>query len=117
MTQKAFTGADGEFGYFVYSPDIMGYGPRYAFEYVSSVNTKKGYILEKKPITYLLIEPAAKNNQYTSESIWKLHKIHIYSEPDQVFNFPNGYKLERHILGDQDYLPFDPGINPGLHYR
>ena len=116
--QTAFEGEEKEFGYFIYSPDILGYGPRYAMEYARKVNNKNGFAFEKKPVTYLLIEPPARDNPFTSEEKWKLYQIHIYSEPVMVKTFENGYKLEKHLLtDDQLTVPFDPGINPGLHYR
>lgn len=115
--QVAYQGPEKEFGYFVYSPDILGYGPRYAMEYARSIYKKSGYAFEKKPITYLLIEPPARDNPFTSEEIFKLYKVHIYSTPVMTEEFPSGYKIEKYVLGEDDYLPFDQGINPGLFYR
>ncbi|OGG13753.1 hypothetical protein A2875_02415 [Candidatus Gottesmanbacteria bacterium RIFCSPHIGHO2_01_FULL_46_14] len=107
-----------EFGYFIYSPDILGYGPRYAMEYAKKVYDKNGFGYQKKPITYLLIEPPARDNPFTSEEKWKLYQIHIYSTPVMVKTFDNGYKVEKHLLNAGEIVvPFDPGINPGLHYR
>lgn len=113
-----YQGEEKEFGYFIYSPDILGYGPRYAMEYAKKVYNKNGFGFEKKPITYLLIEPLARDNPFTSEEKWKLHQIHIYSEPIMVKTFESGYKVEKHLLTDEELtVDFDPGINPGLHYR
>jgi len=114
----AYGGDEEEFGYFIYSPDILGYGSRYAMEYAATVYQKNGFGFEKKPVTYLLIEPPARDNPFTSEEKWKLHQIHIYSEPVMVKKFDNGYKVEKHLLTPEEMaVPFDPGVNPGLHYR
>lgn len=116
--ESIYQGEEKEFGYFIYSPDILGYGPRYAMEYAGKVNNKNGFAFEKKPVTYLLIEPPARDNPFTSEEKWKLYQIHMYSEPVMVKTFDSGYKLEKHVLTkDELNVGFDPGINPGLHYR
>lgn len=116
--KTAYQGNEKTFGYFVYAPDILGYGPRYAMEYASRVYNKKGFASEKKPITYLFIEPPARNNPFTSEQKWKLYQIHIYSKPVMSKTFENGYKIEKHLLTQSELnIPFDQGINPGLHYR
>jgi len=115
---EAYKGEEEEFGYFIYSPDILGYGPRYAMEYAKKVYNKNGFGFEKKPITYLLIEPPARDNPFTSEVNWKINQIHIYSKPVMVKQFENGYKLEKHLLTEEEIaVGFDPGINPWLHYR
>ena len=107
-----------EFGYFVYAPDIVGYGPRYAMEYAGHVYNKKGFAFEKKPITYLFIEPAARNNPFTSKDKWKRDQIHITSVPEFTRSFYNGYSYEKHILtAEEQKQTFDPGVNPGLFYR
>lgn len=114
----AYQGRENEFGYFIYSPDVLGYGPRYAMEYASKVFGKKGFSYVKKPVTYLLIEPAARNNSFTSEINWKINQIHIYKKPVMVKIFASGYKLEKYLLSDDELsVGFDPGVNPNLHYR
>lgn len=108
----------GEFGYFVYAPDIVGYGPRYAMQYANRMNGNRGRAFEKKPITYLFIEPAARNNAFTSKDKWKRDQIHITSTPTLTKSFYCGYTYERHELTeDEQKQTFDPGVNPGLHYR
>lgn len=106
------------YGYFVYAPDIVGYGPRYAMHYANKMHGGRGLAFEKKPITYLFIEPAARNNPFTSNDKWKRDQIHITSIPTLSQSFYCGYSYERHILSDEEQKqPFDPGVNPGLHYR
>ncbi len=117
-TSTLVKGEEGEFGYFVYAPDIVGYGPRYAMHYANRMNGNHGRAFEKKPVTYLFIEPAARNNAFTSKDKWKRDQIHITSTPTLERTFYNGYSFERHELTeDEQKQPFDPGVNPGLHYR
>jgi len=118
IASSVYKGKEQEFGYFVYAPDIVGYAPRYALEYAGKVFPKKSTAFERKPITYLIIETPAENNSYTSEAIWKTSQIHFDKSPSEVYTFPNGYKVEKYYLDDSELsVPFDPGINPGLHYR
>lgn len=113
-----YRGKESEFGYLIYSPDILGYGPRYAMEYAGTVYKKSGYSFAKKPVTYLLIEPPAPNNSFTSEQIWKWNAIHIYKQPVEIKKFANGYKIEKYLLFDEELtVGVDPNINPGLFYR
>jgi hypothetical protein len=117
-TSTLFKNESEVFGYFVYAPDIVGYGPRYAMHYANKTNGNSGTAFEKKPITYLFIEPAARNNSFTSKDKWKRDQIHITSTPTITQSFYCGYSYERHILTDDEQKQtFDPGVNPGLHYR
>lgn len=117
-TSSLYRGEPDEFGYFVYSPDIMGYGPRYVMEYTGRVYHKNAYAFVKKPITYLFIEPAARNNPYTSKDKWKQDQIHVTSTPVLTRYFFNGYSYEKHLLTPEEQKePFDPGVNPGFFYR
>jgi hypothetical protein len=118
VASSVYKGEEKEFGYFVYAPDIMGYSPRYALDYAGRVSDKKATAFERKPITYLVIETPAENNPFTSETIWKTSQIHFYKTPIETRTFPNGYKVEKYSLDNSELsVPFDPGINPGLHYR
>lgn len=117
-TSSLFAQNDNNFGYFVYAPDIVGYGPRYAMEYANKVSGKNAEAFVKKPVTYLFIEPAARNNSFTSKDKWKRDQIHITSIPTLTKSFYCGYSYERHELSEAEQKQtFDPGVNPGLHYR
>jgi hypothetical protein len=116
--KTVFRGNETTLGYFVYAPDIMGYGPRYALDYARKFTPKKVLPFSKQPVTYLILEPDYKGNIYTSGSIFRLYQIHIYKKPLESKTFKNGYTVEKYQLTDAEMaLPFDPGINPGLHYR
>lgn len=118
VASSVYKGEEKELGYFVYAPDIMGYSPRYALEYASTIFHKTATAFERKPVTYLVIEPPAENNPFTSETIWKISQIHFYATPAETHTFPNGYKVEKYYLENSELsVPFDPGVNPGLHYR
>lgn len=105
-----------DFGYFVFSPDIMAYEPRFAMEYWKRMLVKsKVAIFEKKPVIYVVIAP--RNGTYMTHD-WIKMKLNIVSEPAQTWKFPSGYTIEKYALTPKEMaVPFDPGINPGLFYR
>jgi len=49
---------------------------------------------------------------------WITNQLKIKSDPVFVKNYDNGYKLEKYLLTDAETkVPFDFGIDPGLHFR
>lgn len=118
VAETVYSGQEKEFGYFVYAPDIMGYGPRYAMDYARTVYAKNGFAFEKKPVTYLVLEPNALQTLFTSRKKFHEEKIHITKTPLQSREFENGYLIEKYNLSPEETaVAFDAGINPGLHYR
>lgn len=43
VAQKVFDGSEKEFGYFIFTPDLYGYSPRYALNYYQKQNLQKKY--------------------------------------------------------------------------
>ncbi len=118
MASKVFDGKDREFGYFVYSPDVVAYKPKYAMRYVKERSAKSAYYFQKKPVTYLVIAPPAKSNPYMEDAWWRINLLHIAKEPDSVKKFPNGYKIERYLLSKEEIgVPVEPNIDPGIFFR
>lgn len=119
MSSQVFQGKEKEFAYFVYTPDIIGYGPKYALYYQQNVYRNKiAHPLDKKQITYIIIAPPAPNNPYQNYNWWKENRINITKRPSAVINFENGYKIEKYNLTDDEIkVPFDRGIDPGLGFR
>lgn len=119
MSQKVFAGEEKEFGYFVYTPDIIGYSPKYALFYQQKVSRdKKANYLTKNKVTYIVVAPPAIDNPYLSYKWWKEERIKITKDPKVVYTFPNGYKIEKYILTDEEVkVPFDKGVDPGLGFR
>lgn len=115
---KIFEGKEDELGYFVYSPDVVAYEPKYAVLYNAEKSGKKYYYFQKKPITYLFIQPPPRNNPYMKEDYWIKNQLNIDASPSAVILFPNGYQLQKYELSDEQIaVPFDPSIDPGLHFR
>lgn len=117
-SRKIFEGNEKELGYFIYSPDVFGYEAKYAALYNAEHSGKASHYFQKKPVTYLLIQPPPKDNPYMKEGFWIKHQIRIDSSPSAVINFPNNYKIMKINLKKEEIeAPYDPAINPGLHFR
>ncbi len=119
MTRKVFSGPEKEFGYFVYSPDILAYEPKYAMFYMSTrYKNKKVYSFKKMPVTYVIAAPHPPADPFMLDSWWRIHQVNMVKEPEQKIEFDNGYKIEKYTLTPQEQqVYFDPAIDPGLHFR
>lgn len=119
MASQVYSGKEKEFGYFVYTPDTIAYSPKYALQYEQHLFTdKKSYYFTKKSITYIVVAPPAPDNPYLSYSWWKKVRLRIDNKPISIYTFPNGYKIEKYKLSDEEVkIPFDEGIDPGLNFR
>lgn len=114
LSQKVYQGKEETFGYFIFSPDSFAYQPKYAMLYTDSLFDKKVYSFEKKPITYIIAAP----HPYMKDKWWKENQINIVKEPELTISYPNGYKIEKYQLTEEEItIPFDPSINPGIHFR
>jgi hypothetical protein len=122
MVKSIFDDAgDKEFGFFVRAPDIFGYASKYPFLYWKSryVNTKP-YTYEKKPITYIVIEPAPKGYEHMNDEYawWIKNKLMISTLGAQLESYPNGFRVEKFILSDEEInTPIEPGINDWVYFR
>jgi hypothetical protein len=120
LGQKVFAmGSEKEFGYFVWTPDKFAYAPRYGMVYAGRINpAKKSYLFMKKPVTYLIFSPALVGDTAVDGQFWKTHSITITKQPQSVFTFPNGYRIERYELTPTEAAtPFDPTQDMGIHFR
>jgi len=118
VAQNTYDNAPHTFGYFVYSPDVLGYGPRYAMRFTDRLSNKTAYAFEKQPVTYLVIAPPPRNNPFMKDEWWRKNQVGILSDPLTIQKFENGYKIESYNLTEEEIqIPYDPSINPGLHFR
>ncbi len=119
MVQETFSQKEKTVGFFVYTPDTLGYAIKYATKYtVRQLKNKEASYLTKKPIIYLFVEPPPTNNIYMLEGWWIENKLRINKKPIAIKKYPNGYKVETYALSDEERkTPTDPLIDPGLHFR
>lgn len=111
IAEKVFTDPESEFGYFIFTPDLYGYSPRYALDFYQKKINKKVYPYQKKAITYLVIAPppiygrdpnSIWYQKNTNSDIWKINDIKITKEPVNKILFDNGFIIEKYILSDEE---------------
>ena len=118
MAKRVFEGKEKEFGYFVYSPDVLAYEPKYAMFYQQKQTGKSAFSFQKKPITYLFIAPPPANNPFMKDDWWVRNQVKMGSSFSAEIKFNNGYKIQKYKLSDEEIkIPFDPSIDPGIHFR
>jgi len=106
--EKVFNDSKKEFGFYIFTPDLYGYSPRYAMNYFQKITKdKKSYPFDKKAETYLLIAPppeygkdpngvwAQKN---VNSSSWKQNDVRIDKNADEITRFANGFSIEKFNL-------------------
>jgi hypothetical protein len=118
VAEEVFDSPDQTFGYFVYAPDIVGYGPKYAMRYYAENSSKDAYYFQKKRVTYLTVEQPPSSQPDIKDEWWRINKLRIEKDPVKIKTFPNGYKVERYVLSiKEEAIPPASDIDPGLHFR
>jgi len=119
VAQKILSDKDNGFGYFIYTPDFYGYGPKYAYAYAKSLHPEKTvYLFQKKPVTYIVVEPPPELRPELTSEYWKKSMIKIESVPENVDSLPNGFKIEKYKLKQKEIdTPVDPQATDWIHFR
>jgi hypothetical protein len=119
VAAKFYSANEKQFGYFVYTPDVIAYGPKYALAYEAKLHPliKASYI-DKQPITYVVVAPQALDNPFITYKWWKENTINIRTNPVSVINFSNGYKIEKYNFTKEEIeAPYNHTFDPGLGFR
>lgn len=121
VAESIFEGPEKDFGYFIFTPDLYGYSPRYALNFYQKQDLQKEvHPYLKREIIYLLIAPPPEYGKdpnsiwyqkNTNSNIWKSNDVRITGNPDTIISFKNGFVIEKHKLSDQE-IKVDP--NPYL---
>lgn len=121
VARSVFKSDENEFGYFIFTPDLYGYSPRYALDFYQKQNTKKRVTpYQKQRITYLIIAPPPEygkdpNSVWYQKNInsnsWKINDVKITAEPLSKISFKNGFVIEKYHLSE-DEIKIEP--NPYL---
>lgn len=118
MSSSVFNGNEKEFGYFVYSPDVVAYEEKYAMDYISRTTDKKTFRSQKKQITYLIMAPPPPNNPYMKSDWWIKNVVKIKNKPISSTSYQNGYVVEKYVLSlEEQKIQPDPNLDPGLTFR
>ncbi|MDO8573340.1 MAG: glycosyltransferase family 39 protein [Candidatus Daviesbacteria bacterium] len=112
VAEKVFERGESEFGYFIFTPDLYGYSPRFALNYYQKRNKEKRiFPYQKKAVTYLVIAPPPVYGQdpnsiwyqkNTNSKLWKANDIRITKEPASIITFENGFVVEKYYLSDEE---------------
>lgn len=112
VAKSVYNDAKGDFGYFIFTPDLYGYYPRYAMNYTQKQypNTK-AYPFEKRTLTYLLIAPppyygkdpnSVWYQKNTNSGNWKSSDIKITKVPENSTAYSNGFIIEKYLLNKEE---------------
>lgn len=115
--QTIFANAENEFGFYILTPDLYGYSPRYALNYTQKeFPQKKAYPYQKKSITYLLIAPG--EDRELKAKLWRENQVKILKEPTTTTLYDNGFQVEKYLLGPEEIaVPSDPDLIQDLRFR
>ncbi len=118
ISSNVFEKSQGEFGYFVNSPDLLGYAPKYAMIYAQKTHPRvNGFYFTKKLLTYVINTPGNFNPNSSVEA-WPRNAINLRVKPASQINYQNGYSVVRFQLSPEDIAaPFNKDLDTGLLYR
>lgn len=119
ISQSVFRDGEKKFGYYVFTPDLLGYVVRYAMLYTKSkyptVNATP-YIKQK--ITYLFVSPPFEDRLFNNGIWWKSNQVKIKSKPIKVITYENGMLIEKYELTDDEVKDIsDPNLINSLIFR
>src|SRR3989338_876502 len=119
VANTVFKDAPDEFGYYVFTPDLFGYSPRYALMYVNRLYPqKRAFAFEKKHITYLVVAPPHSDRLFLDGVWWKNNQVKINKKPAKIFSYKNGFRVEKYILTQKEQsIASDPNIIQSLIFR
>jgi len=128
VAEKIFNSTNQDFGYFIFTPDLYGYYPRYAMIFVSKeFSNINAYPYEKRPTTFLLIAPPpsygkSADSEWFKKNInqatWKSGDLNIQREPDEVETYQNGFVVEKYNFSDKEAsIPTNPNLIKDLIFR
>ncbi len=119
LAKTVFKDAPDEFGYYIFTPDLFGYSPRYAFNYVQDKQPdKKAYPFTKKRITYLIITPPPDDRLFLNGEWWRENQVKITRKPLWIKRYEKGFKVEKYELDEEELkVESDPNLIQTLFFR
>lgn len=118
VAKAIFGNINSDFGYFVFTPDEQGYGPRYALTYANKQYSSIGIFPNvKKHITYIIMSPPKSGGD--NDRIWWIkNRVRINKAPESLIEYKNGYRVEKYLLTDEEIkIPSDPNLPNNLFFR
>lgn len=116
VAEYVFHNTSDDFGYYVYSPDELGYSIKYAMRYIQKSAQYQSDLCKKKKITYLLYDPTLSSSK-TNPEYWKNIRVNIQTSPIEIKKMQD-IVIEKYILSDNELQEkSDPNIVCNLHFR
>jgi hypothetical protein len=118
LAQAIFKNAPSEFGYYTFTADEFGYGPRYAMVFTNKEYPKISALANtKKEVTYVIMAPT-EGGVNNNREWWIKNKVRINKAPESVISYANGFEIEKFVLTDQEIkISSDPNLLNGLFFR
>ncbi|MBI3366287.1 glycosyltransferase family 39 protein, partial [Candidatus Roizmanbacteria bacterium] len=119
LAKTIFNDAPNEFGYYIFTPDLFGYSPRYAMHYAQSKRSdKKAFPFEKKNITYLIIAPPPNDRLFLDGEWWRINQVKITKKLLWSKRYEKGFKVEKYELDNEELkIASDPNLIQTLFFR
>ena len=118
MASNLLTKAKGDYGYFIYAPDVLGYQLKYAFSYNEKRLGISNVRNHKAKVTYVVAEPVPKDAPGLSVDWWIVNKLKIESPPFLITPLANNHMLyEFHLTDEEITQSHDVDIDNWLHDR
>lgn len=111
VAKRVFEGSENSFGYFIFTPDLYGYSPRYALDFYQKNSVKRVTPYQKQKVTYLVIAPAPEYGRdpnsiwyqkNTNSAIWKSNDVRIIKQLSSTVVFKNGFVIEKYDFTDAE---------------
>lgn len=117
--KRVFGDTNQTFGYFVYTPDLFGYSPRFALDYVQRhMRRVTATPFKKQTVSYLLIAAAPTDRPYLDGTWWRKNQVKIDKLPSVTWRYPNGFRIEKYLLtSEETHIDSDPNLIQSLHFR
>jgi len=88
LTKKIFTDSSGNFGYYIYTPDLFGYSTRYAFNYAQTLfRNKTATPFQKRPVSYVVMAPPPDDKPYLNGEWWLKNQVKIDKKPNKIIEY------------------------------
>lgn len=111
--------APSDFGYYILSPDLFAYSPRYGMLYVDKITPEKeAYAFEKRSVTYVLVSQEALDGTAVDYRWWRDDQVKIKKKPVKTIIFDEKYVIEKYELSDDEVaVPIDSNLFQGNQFH
>lgn len=111
-TKSIYEQTNGDFGYYVFEDDMLGYRSRYAVEYQKNLHGGNPSSNTKRPLTYIFIASSH------DPAWWKKTQVRIEGTPQKSVSLISPYRIEEYRLSaDELQIPSDPNLIDTMHFR